>query len=276
MHRWLIGLLVALVVLAVGCSSKAPSWAINVDSIRSAQVRTALPGSNGDRQDDQIDLTKLAAWLSAAQPLKKAPPAEPMHFSELLVQLRSGDTIHLRVALTCKSHSDGNGYACMQERDIVEATRGDWPGEWLRSPELFTFLSGPTSASAARPDVGYLRVLVRSGARGQNPAIPEADITIGQTGIQVKTDATGHSPSIQLPAPESHPVMQSHHIGYYTITVTYPGFKRHVIHTFVHGGSTEFNPTGVDVYLIPGEGEVIVTDSPVGGRNAPQTPGTSK
>jgi len=153
---------------------------------------------------------------------------------------------------------------------------GDESGKGTTTDLLPVQTHPPDADSVARPDFGYLQVLVRSGAQGQNPAISGAKIAFEERGAQVVTDDSGKSPSIELPAPDSHPVIQSRKIGYYTIVVTKPGFKTHVHHTFVHGGSTVLNPTTVHVYLIPGEGEVVVSDSPVGGRNAPQTPGPIK
>jgi|GEM_PF-6471874 len=159
------------------------------------------------------------------------------------------------------------GCASGKERPGESGKRSDLPP--VQTPQ-------PTPESAARADVGYLRVLVRSGASGQNPPVADAEIRIEETGIELKTDDSGNSPAISLPAPDPHPVIQSGQIGYYTITVTRPGFKRDVYHGFVHGGSTAQNPTTVDVYLTPGEGEHVVIDTPVVGRTAPQTPGPTK
>lgn len=130
-----------------------------------------------------------------------------------------------------------------------------------------------TPVPEVKTDFGYLQVRVRSGASGTNPPIADAEIRVEETDLVMKTDEMGVSPSIQLPTPDVHPVFPTRGIGYYTITVEKNGFKRSINHGFVHGGSSQQDPTELFVYLAPGEGEDVHYSSPVGGRDSPQTPG---
>lgn len=155
-----------------------------------------------------------------------------------------------------------------------------WP-IWLLAAFLLAGCSRPAAVPAGSDaingagvsQVGYLQVVVLSGEQGQNPPLAGAEVFIRELGVTQTTDSAGATPPIRVALPAMHPTVPGWQAGYYTIIVSKPGFKRFIHTTMIGGKSTAGEPITTYAYLSPGEGEVVVTDPPPGGRTTPQSPG---